>query len=72
MPKRKSPENKKGKNGSKATEREPTRQFARFSEKPASPKPEPKPRKKNLQRKNLGQGVICWSPLMDWDLVVRS
>ncbi|XP_021569649.1 high mobility group nucleosome-binding domain-containing protein 3 isoform X2 [Carlito syrichta] len=45
MPKRKSPENPEGKDGSKVTKQEPTRRPARLSAKPAPPKPQPKPRK---------------------------
>ncbi|XP_065743845.1 high mobility group nucleosome-binding domain-containing protein 3-like isoform X2 [Phocoena phocoena] len=45
MPKRKSPENPEGKDGSKVTKQEPTRWSARLSAKAAPPKPEPKPRK---------------------------
>ncbi|XP_060162144.1 high mobility group nucleosome-binding domain-containing protein 3-like isoform X1 [Globicephala melas] len=45
MPKRKSPENPEGKDGSKVTKQEPTRWSARLSAKAAAPEPEPKPRK---------------------------
>ncbi|XP_034851031.1 high mobility group nucleosome-binding domain-containing protein 3-like [Mirounga leonina] len=45
MPQRKSPENREGKGGSKAT-----KSSARLSAKPAPPKPEPKPRKPSAHK----------------------
>ncbi|XP_060162145.1 high mobility group nucleosome-binding domain-containing protein 3-like isoform X2 [Globicephala melas] len=50
MPKRKSPENPEGKDGSKVTKQEPTRWSARLSAKAAAPEPEPKPRKTSAKK----------------------
>ncbi|XP_043438167.1 high mobility group nucleosome-binding domain-containing protein 3-like [Prionailurus bengalensis] len=50
MSKRKSPENTEGKDGSKPTEQETTRQSARLSVKPAPPKAEPEPRKTSANK----------------------
>ncbi|EHB01207.1 High mobility group nucleosome-binding domain-containing protein 3 [Heterocephalus glaber] len=50
MLKRKSSENTEGKDGSKVTKQEPTRQSATLSTKPAPLKPEPKPRKTSTKK----------------------
>ncbi|XP_021569650.1 high mobility group nucleosome-binding domain-containing protein 3 isoform X3 [Carlito syrichta] len=55
MPKRKSPENPEGKDGSKVTKQEPTRRPARLSAKPAPPKPQPKPRKTSAKEEPEAQ-----------------
>lgn len=52
MPKRKSPENTEGKDGSKVAKQEPTRRSAGLSEKPAPPKPEPKPRETSAKKEH--------------------
>ncbi|XP_067552286.1 high mobility group nucleosome-binding domain-containing protein 3-like isoform X1 [Pseudorca crassidens] len=59
MPKRKSPENPEGKDGSKVTKQEPTRWSARLSAKAAAPEPEPKPRKTSAKAL-----ILCIDPHM--------
>ena len=60
MLKRKSPVKTEGKDRSKITKQEPSRQFMKLSAKPPLPKPEPefKRGKKKSAKKDQEQGVI--------------